>query len=157
MRTSSFASSGWSYCSSIPAPKGEQVLYEQGLAQLHDAIDARRSRLLEVREGIPNLLWVVLVLGGVITRPSPTYSGLRATWRMHLWSLLEVTDLRHTLHHRRVRQPVLRGRGDPADASKEMLGSFGGIWQTCSYVRSWLWTSENSLRKFAVILPHALR
>src|SRR5215207_542030 len=39
-----------------PHTKGEQVLYERGLTQLHDAVDARRSRLLEVREGIPNLL-----------------------------------------------------------------------------------------------------
>jgi hypothetical protein len=43
---------------------GELVLYERGLTQLHDATDARRSRLLEVREGIPNLLWVVIVGGG---------------------------------------------------------------------------------------------
>jgi hypothetical protein len=50
-----------------PRTEGEQVLYERGLTQLHDAADARRSRLLEVREGIPNLLWVALVVGGVIT------------------------------------------------------------------------------------------
>jgi hypothetical protein len=50
-----------------PHTEGGQVLYERGLTQLHDAADARRSRLLEVREGIPSLLWVVLVVGGVIT------------------------------------------------------------------------------------------
>ena len=50
-----------------PHTQSEQVLYESGLTQLHDAADARRSRLLEVREGIPGLLWVVLVVGGVIT------------------------------------------------------------------------------------------
>jgi fumarate reductase subunit D len=50
-----------------PHTKGEQVLYERGLTQLHDAADARRERLLEVREGIPNLLWVVIVGGGVVT------------------------------------------------------------------------------------------
>jgi fumarate reductase subunit D len=50
-----------------PRTEGEQVLYERGLTQLHDALDARRSRLLEVREGVPNLLWVVLVVGAVIT------------------------------------------------------------------------------------------
>ena len=50
-----------------PRTRGEQVLYERGLTDLHNAIDARRSRLLEVREGIPSLLWVVLVVGGVIT------------------------------------------------------------------------------------------
>src|SRR3712207_9156073 len=47
--------------------EAEQVLYERGLTQVHDAADARRSRLLEVREGIPGLLWIVLVACGVIT------------------------------------------------------------------------------------------
>jgi protein-S-isoprenylcysteine O-methyltransferase Ste14 len=61
-----------------PHTTGEQVLYERGLTQLHDALDARRSRLLEVREGIPNLLWVVLVLGGVITVSFTYLFGLKS-------------------------------------------------------------------------------
>jgi hypothetical protein len=61
-----------------PRTKGEQVLYESGLRQLHDAADARRSRLLEVREGIPRLLWVVLVLGGVITVSFTYLFGLKS-------------------------------------------------------------------------------
>jgi hypothetical protein len=61
-----------------PRTKGEQVLYESGLSQLHDAADARRSRLLEVREGIPRLLWVVLVLGGVITVSFTYLFGLKS-------------------------------------------------------------------------------
>jgi protein-S-isoprenylcysteine O-methyltransferase Ste14 len=61
-----------------PHTKGEQVLYERGLTQLHDALDARRSRLLEVREGIPNLLWVVLVVGGVITVSFTYLFGLKS-------------------------------------------------------------------------------
>ena len=61
-----------------PRTKGEQVLYESGLRQSHDADDARRSRLLEVREGIPDLLWVVLVVGGVITVSFTYLFGLRS-------------------------------------------------------------------------------
>jgi Protein of unknown function (DUF4239) len=61
-----------------PHTKGEQVLYESGLTQSHDADDARRSRLLEAREGIPHLLWVVLVLGGVITVTFTYLFGLRS-------------------------------------------------------------------------------
>jgi protein-S-isoprenylcysteine O-methyltransferase Ste14 len=61
-----------------PRTRGEQVLYERGLTDLHNAIDARRSRLLEVREGIPNLLWVVLVLGGVITVSFTYLFGLKS-------------------------------------------------------------------------------
>ena len=61
-----------------PHTKGEQVLYELGNTQLHDAADARRSRLLEVREGIPDLLWVVLVLGGAITVSFTYLFGLQS-------------------------------------------------------------------------------
>ena len=61
-----------------PHTKGEQVLYERGLTDLHNAIDARRSRLLEVREGIPKLLWVVLVVGGVITVSFTYLFGLKS-------------------------------------------------------------------------------
>ena len=61
-----------------PHTKGGQVLYDSGLRQLHDAADARRSRLLEVREGIPELLWVVLVGGGVITVSFTYLFGLRS-------------------------------------------------------------------------------
>jgi protein-S-isoprenylcysteine O-methyltransferase Ste14 len=61
-----------------PSTKGEQVLYEQGLTNLHNAIDARRTRLLEVREGIPHLLWVVLVIGGVITVSFTYLFGLKS-------------------------------------------------------------------------------
>jgi hypothetical protein len=61
-----------------PSTEREQVLYEGGLTQLHDALDARRSRLLEVREGIPNLLWVVLVVGGVITVSFTYLFGLKS-------------------------------------------------------------------------------
>jgi len=61
-----------------PHTKGEQVLYERGLTQLSDVDDARRSRLLEVREGIPSLLWVVLVVGGVITVSFTYLFGLKS-------------------------------------------------------------------------------
>jgi hypothetical protein len=61
-----------------PRTEGEQVLYERGLTQLHDAADARRSRLLEVKEGMPELLWVVLVGGGVITVSFTYLFGLKS-------------------------------------------------------------------------------
>jgi Ca2+/Na+ antiporter len=44
-----------------------QVLYEQGLERVHDLADARRDRLVEAREGIPGILWVVLLTGAIIT------------------------------------------------------------------------------------------
>ena len=44
-----------------------QVLYDQALTRMHQVSDARRLRLLETSEGLPGILWVVLVGGGVVT------------------------------------------------------------------------------------------
>jgi hypothetical protein len=48
-----------------PATPTQQVLYEQGLQQVSDLADARRERLLDAEEGVPSILWVVLIVGGV--------------------------------------------------------------------------------------------
>ena len=50
-----------------PDTEAGQVLYEQGLERVHDLADARRDRLVEAREGIPGILWLVLVTGAFIT------------------------------------------------------------------------------------------
>ena len=50
-----------------PDTEAEQVLYFQGLERVHDLADARRDRLVEAREGIPLILWVVLLVGAVVT------------------------------------------------------------------------------------------
>ena len=50
-----------------PHTKAEQVLYQQGLERVHDLADARRDRLGESREGIPLILWAVLVVGAIVT------------------------------------------------------------------------------------------
>jgi Ca2+/Na+ antiporter len=50
-----------------PDTEAGQVLYEQGLERVYDLADARRNRLLDAREGIPAILWVVLVVGAIIT------------------------------------------------------------------------------------------
>ena len=44
-----------------------QARYNQILEQLHGLGDARRERLLAASEGLPPILWVVLIGGGVIT------------------------------------------------------------------------------------------
>jgi hypothetical protein len=44
-----------------------QVLYDQALTRMHQVSDARRLRLLETTEGLPGILWTVLVGGGVVT------------------------------------------------------------------------------------------
>jgi hypothetical protein len=44
---------------------GEQ-LYAEGLDQVQRLADARRTRLVAAEEGLPTVLWVVLVVGGIV-------------------------------------------------------------------------------------------
>ena len=111
-----------------PRTRGQQVLYERGLTDLHNAIDARRSRLLEVREGIPTLLWVVLVLGGVITVSFTYLFGLKSN-RTHALMVAALTlvicGILFTIGE--FDYPFSGVVEIRPEAFKEMLGSFGGI------------------------------
>ena len=60
----------------------DQMIYEQGLESVHDLADARRTRLVEAEEGIPTVLWVVLVVGGIVTIGFTYLFGLENT-RVH--------------------------------------------------------------------------
>jgi hypothetical protein len=57
-----------------------QVLYDQGLTRVHEVSDARRLRLLEVNQGLPVVLWVVLIGGGVVTVCFTYLFGLKNNW-----------------------------------------------------------------------------
>jgi hypothetical protein len=46
--------------------------------------DARRTRLVEAEEGIPAVLWVVLVFGGLVTVSFTYLFGLQNTWSHRL-------------------------------------------------------------------------
>lgn len=110
-----------------PRTEGGQVLYDRGLTQLHDAVDARRSRLLEVREGIPSLLWVVLVVGAVITVSFTYLFGLKSNLAHALMVaaltllicgiLFTIGEFNHPF------SGVVEIR---PDAFREVLSSFGG-------------------------------
>jgi len=63
-----------------PHTEGEQVLYDQGLTRMHELSDARRIRLLDASEGIPQVLWTALVVGGVITVAFTFLFGLKSNW-----------------------------------------------------------------------------
>jgi len=62
-----------------PSTDAQQVLYDQGLESVHDLSDARRERLLEAQEGIPGILWVVMLVGGVVTVGFTYLFGLENT------------------------------------------------------------------------------
>jgi hypothetical protein len=62
-----------------PATPTQQVLYEQGLQQVSDLADARRERLLDAEEGLPAILWVVLIVGGIEVVGFTYLFGLQST------------------------------------------------------------------------------
>ena len=67
-----------------PPTAAQQVLYSQArynevLEQLHGVGDARRERLLAASGGLPTILWVVLIGGGIITIAFTYLFGLEST------------------------------------------------------------------------------
>jgi len=48
-----------------PHTKADEQLYAEGLDQIQRLADARRMRLVAAEEGIPGVLWSVLIFGGV--------------------------------------------------------------------------------------------
>ena len=110
-----------------PRTAGEQVLYERGLTQVHDTADARRLRLLEVREGIPDLLWVVLVVGGVITVSFTYLFGLKSNVAHALMVAALTLVICGTLFTiAEFNNPFAGPVEIRPDAFKEALHSFGG-------------------------------
>jgi uncharacterized membrane protein YraQ (UPF0718 family) len=55
------------------------VLFDNELQRLHDLGDARRARLLQASEGLPAILWAVLLVGGVIEVGFTYLFGLQST------------------------------------------------------------------------------
>ncbi len=47
---------------------------------MHEMSDARRLRLLDVKEGLPKILWIVLIGGGAITIGFTYLFGLKSNW-----------------------------------------------------------------------------
>jgi hypothetical protein len=62
-----------------PSNQQEQIIYEQSLESMRTLADARGDRLLEAEQGLPIILWVVLVLGGVIVVGFTYLFGLEST------------------------------------------------------------------------------
>jgi uncharacterized membrane protein YraQ (UPF0718 family) len=62
-----------------PSTPAQQVLYEQGFERMRDLADARRDRLLEAKLGLPAILWVVLIIGGIVVVSFTYLFGLDST------------------------------------------------------------------------------
>jgi hypothetical protein len=64
-------------------PADEQ-LYAEGLDQIQRLADARRMRLVAAEEGIPGVLWSVLIFGGIAAVSFTYLFGLENTWAHRL-------------------------------------------------------------------------
>ncbi len=63
-----------------PGSAAEGDIYASTLTQMGELDDARALRLLEVREGLPPLLWVVLIVGATVTVSFTFLFGMDALW-----------------------------------------------------------------------------
>jgi hypothetical protein len=67
-----------------PRTKADEQLYAEGLDQIETLNDARRLRLVAAEEGVPGVLWTVLVFGGVAAVGFTYLFGLESTWAHRL-------------------------------------------------------------------------
>jgi Protein of unknown function (DUF4239) len=61
-----------------PQTLADEQLYAEGLDQVQRLADARRMRLVAAEEGIPGVLWAVLIFGGVA---AVSFTYLSSVWR----------------------------------------------------------------------------
>ncbi len=70
-----------------PQTRADEQLYAEGLDQVQRLADARRMRLVAAEEGIPAVLWAVLVFGGVAAVSFTYLFGMENTWAHRLMVL----------------------------------------------------------------------
>ena len=73
--------------------RSDQVLFERGLERIDALAEARRMRMVEAEEGIPAVLWAVLVFGGIITVSFTYLFGSENTWSSHRLMVAAVAGL----------------------------------------------------------------
>jgi hypothetical protein len=67
-----------------PRTQADEQLYAEGLDQVQRLADARRMRLVAAEEGVPGVLWAVLIFGGVAAIGITYLLGLENTWAHRL-------------------------------------------------------------------------
>ena len=68
----------------------EQAVYAQELERVHDLDEAREVRLLNASEGLPPVLWFVLVSLGIGTILFAYFVGMKARW-LHVLAVAALT------------------------------------------------------------------
>jgi Protein of unknown function (DUF4239) len=74
-----------------PRTAADEQLYAEGLDQVQRLADARRMRLVAAEEGVPAVLWAVLIFGGVAAIGFTYLFGLENTWAHRLMVLTLAT------------------------------------------------------------------
>jgi hypothetical protein len=67
-----------------PRTPADEQLYAEGLDQVQRLADARRLRLVAAEEGVPAVLWAVLIFGGMAAVGFTYLFGLESTWAHRL-------------------------------------------------------------------------
>ena len=67
-----------------PRNAADEQLYAEGLDQVQRLADARRMRLVAAEEGVPGVLWAVLIFGGIAAVSFTYLFGLESTWAHRL-------------------------------------------------------------------------
>ncbi len=62
-----------------PTTEAQRTLVDQEIQRVHELSDARMERLLVANAGLPAILWVALLFGGVIVVGFTYLFGLRST------------------------------------------------------------------------------
>lgn len=63
-----------------PRTSAQSDLYSESLSELDELEANRELRLLSVNEGIPYIVWIVLVIGGVLTVAFTYLFGIEPAW-----------------------------------------------------------------------------
>ena len=70
-----------------PRSPADEQLYAEGLDQVQRLADARRVRLVAAEEGVPGVLWGVLIFGGIAAVSFTYLFGLENSWAHRLMVL----------------------------------------------------------------------
>ena len=73
-----------------PSTDTERAVFTQALERVHDLDEAREVRLLNVNEGLPPVLWFVLVSLGIDTVLFTYFVGMKSPW-LHALAVAALT------------------------------------------------------------------
>ena len=110
-----------------PATEAQAALRTEALGELDELEEDRVFRLVLVREGLPYILWVVLVVGGMFTIAFPYLFGIDPAW-LHAATVAGLTVLVALLLYviGVLDYPFGSGVGVQPDAFEEVLRAIVG-------------------------------